>query len=158
MELSRSTGALRCGRRASRAGQARRPILLKTEARYLHRCLFHREADELTVARYEAAHCQLFPGEPSSPTIDRIVEQRLDAEAIEFALRRRGVRSKLGRELTRKLQIVSYLAEARATYLDQFVNLEPSRASAWAKLATATFGALWKLFKGEYLIRRHGLL
>jgi SAM-dependent methyltransferase len=125
-----------------------------SEARHFHRCLFRREPDELTVARYEAAHRQLFPGEPSSPMIARIVERRLDAEAIEFALRRRG----RARELTRKLQTLSYLAEARASYLDQFVNLEPSRAGAWAKLATATFGALWKLFKGEYLIRRHGLL
>ena len=86
--------------------------------------------------------------------IARIVERRLDAEAIEFALRRRG----RGRELTRKLQIASYLAEARAPYLDQFVNLKPSRLRAWSKLTGATLGALWKVCKGEYLIRRHGLL
>jgi hypothetical protein len=83
-----------------------------------------------------------------------IVERGLDAEAIEFALRRRS----RGSELTRKLQILSYLAESRAPYLDQFVNLKPSRLRAWTTLVTATLGAVWKLCKGEYLIRRHGLL
>jgi hypothetical protein len=86
--------------------------------------------------------------------ITRIVERGLDAEAIEFALRRRG----RGSELTRKLQIASYLAESRAPYLDQFVNLEPSRLRAWTTLTAATLGTLWKLCKGEYLIRRHELL
>jgi SAM-dependent methyltransferase len=125
-----------------------------TEARHFHACLFHRQPDEQTVARYEAAYRQLFANDPPSPAIARIVARRLDAEAIEFALRRRG----RARELTRKLQILSYLAEARTPYLDQFVNLETSRVRAWATLAAATLGAAWKLCKGEYLIRRHGLL
>jgi hypothetical protein len=127
---------------------------LAAEARHFHVCLFHSPPDQTTVERYESAHRQLFPNEPSSPAIARIVERRLDAEAIEFALRRRG----LARQLTHKLQVVSYLAEARARRLDQFVNLRASRARAWANLATATVGAAWKLCKGEYLIRRHGLL
>lgn len=104
--------------------------------------------------RYEAAHRELFPNEPSPPWLTRVVELRLDAEAIEFALRRRG----RGAELTRKLQICSYLAEARAAYLDRFVNFKPSRARAWLALGGATAGALWKFLKGEYAIRRHGLL
>jgi hypothetical protein len=82
------------------------------------------------------------------------VERRLDAEAIEYALRRRGQ----GRELTRKLQIVCYLAEARAACLGEFVNLEAAGARAWVLLTGATLGAAWKLCKGEFTIRRHGLL
>jgi hypothetical protein len=130
------------------------PLPLNAEARYFHRCLFQREPDELTVARYEAAHCQLFANEPPSSTVAHIIERRLDVEAIEFVLRRRG----RAPELTRKLQTLSYLVEARAPYLDQFVNLKPSRLRAWSKLTAATLGALWKVCKGEYLIRRHGLL
>jgi SAM-dependent methyltransferase len=127
---------------------------LAEEARHLHACLFYRRPDTLTVERYESAHHHLFPSAPSSPAITRIVERRLDAEAIEFALRRRGGDC----QLTSKLQVVSYLAESRAPYLNQFVNLETSRPRAWATLIAATLTAVWKRWKGEYLIRRHGLL
>jgi hypothetical protein len=94
------------------------------EATYLHTCLFHRLPDVLTIARYDAAHRELFPDDAPTPTIARIVERHLDAEAIEFALRRRG----RGRELTRKLQVLSYLVEARSRYLDQFVNFKITSA------------------------------
>jgi SAM-dependent methyltransferase len=127
---------------------------LAEEARHFHACLFHRTPDALTVERYQSAHRNLFPDDTPSPAITRIVNHRLDAEAIEFALRRHDA----GRQLTRKLQVVSYLAESRAPYLNQFVNLETSRPRAWARLAAATLAAAWKRCKGEYLIRRHGLL
>lgn len=127
---------------------------MNKEAHYLFACLFGRAPDALTVARYEAAHRELFAGEPTPAWVTRIVERRLDAEAIEFALRRRG----RGRELTRKLHICCYLAEARAEYLDRFVNSGASRARAWSALLGGVAGALWKLLKGEYAIRRHGLL
>ncbi len=126
---------------------------LAEEARYFHACLFHQAPDEITIARYEAAHRKLFAGETSSPLVACILGRRLDAEAVEFALRRRG----RGQELTRKLQIVCYLVEPRARYLAEFVNLKPSRVRAWAALTGATLGAVWKLCKGEYAIRRHGL-
>ena len=127
---------------------------MNSEAVHLFSCLFGRAPDPLTVARYEAAHRELFHDSPTPAWLTRIVERRLDAEAIEFALRRRG----RGVELTRKLQICCYLAEARSAYLDRFVNLEASKPRAWLALAGAASGALWKLLKGEYAIRRHGLL
>jgi hypothetical protein len=127
---------------------------LSQEASHFHACLFHRPADAATIERYAAAHRHWFADESASRLVTRIVERRLDAEAIEFALRRRGT----GRELTRKLQIVCYLVEVRAAYLTQFINLETSRSKAWAALVRATCGALWKLSKGEYMVRRHGLL
>ncbi len=127
---------------------------LAEEARHLHACLFHRPADDTVITRYQAAHRELFPNDESSPLVEKIVAHHLDAEAIEFALRRRGK----GCELTRKLQIVSYLQEARSEYLAEFVNFKRSRPRAWIALAAATLGALWKRCKGEYSIRRHGLL
>lgn len=130
------------------------PAALAEEARYFHACLFHRPADDVTVARYAAAHRQWFADEAPSRVIARIVSRRLDAEAVEFALRRRGQ----GRELTRKLRIVCYVVEARAAYLTEFVNLTASRPRAWSALTGASIGAMWKLCKGEYTIRRHGLL
>jgi hypothetical protein len=128
--------------------------LLAGEARHLHLCLFDRPADEMTVHRYEAAHQRWFADEKPSALMRTVVERRLDAEAVEFALRMRG----RGGELRRKLQIISYLVEPRAEYLSEFVNLEASRAQAWAALAGAALRSLWKLGKGEFTVRLHGLL
>ena len=125
---------------------------LAEEARHLHACLFGRSIDSVVIARYEAAHRQAAAA--SSPMIAKVVAGRLDAEAVEFALRRRGQ----GRELARKMQIVCYLVEVRPEYLDEFVNAKRSRLRAWAALAGATLRSAWKLVKGEYLIRRHGLV
>ena len=107
----------------------------------------------MVIARYEAAH--RLAAAASSPTIAKVVAGRLDAEAVEFALRRRG---QAGRELARKMQIVCYLVEVRPEYLDEFVNVKRSRLRAWAALAGAALRSAWKLLKGEYSIRRHGLV
>jgi SAM-dependent methyltransferase len=144
--------------RALSGSSARSAQPLAEEARHFHACLFHRKPDTLTVERYESAHHNLFPCDSPSPEITRIVELRLDAESIEFALRRHSPQRELSCQLTRKLQVISYLAESRAPYLNQFVNLETSRPRAWATLIAATLAAVWKRCKGEYLIRRHGLL
>jgi hypothetical protein len=135
-----------------------RVLDLAAEARHFHACLFRRPPDAITVARYEAAHLRWFDGAPQSAAIAEIVERKLDAEAIEFALRRRGANSRLAAELTRKLEIVCYLAEVRAAYAGEFINFESSRVRAWSTLAFRTLRAGWKLAKGEYLIRRRGLL
>jgi hypothetical protein len=130
------------------------------EARHLHACLFHRPLDAVVIARYEMAlqvgHALACPGEVnlSGQVVSTVVTRRLDPEAVEFALRRRG----LGRELARRMQILCYLVEVRPDYLSEFVNLNSSRSRAWAALLAATLRSGWKLLKGEYLVRRHGLV
>jgi hypothetical protein len=124
------------------------------EARYLHAALFSVVADDTIVERYHEVHRRLFPEQPTSPLVVRIIANRLDAEAIEFALRRRNA----GRELTRKLQIISYLAEARRAYVDEFVNLTNNRLVAIVRLGAAAVRSIWKLLKGAVLVRRYGLL
>jgi len=123
------------------------------EARYLYACLFRAPLDAVVVARYEAVgHASACP-----TLVSKVVARRLDAEAVEFALRRRGK----GGDLTRRMQILCYLVEVRRDYLDEFVNLESPAGSvraAWAALLMATVRSAWKLLKGEYLVRRHGLL
>jgi len=94
------------------------------------------------------------PALPGCPVVAKVVARKLDAEAVEFALRRRGK----GRELARKMQILCYLVEVRPEYLERFVNSETSRRRAWAAVGGATLLSAWTLLKGEYLIRRHGLL
>jgi len=126
---------------------------LTDEAVWLHRCLFHRPIDDISRKRYEEAH-RRFPQAATTSLVSRVVAQRLDAEAVEFVLRRRGA----GRELTQKIQVLSYLAEARPEYLAAFINTTPSQARAAAALLAAPLVAVWKSLKGEYLIRRHGLV
>src|SRR5580658_3498564 len=72
------------------ARMSNRGTTLADEVRYLHQSLFTKREplDEKIVQRYEAAHGVLFPGERRE-TVARIVERRLDVEAVEFALRRR---------------------------------------------------------------------
>jgi hypothetical protein len=126
---------------------------LAEEALYLHRSLFGETPDPVTIERYAAAHRKLFPNDAGSPLLARIVSRGLDVEAVEFALRRRGA----GGELTRKIQILSYLVEVRARYQHCFVSIEPGRAKAVVELAAAVIRSSWKFVKGEYLVRRHGL-
>ena len=135
-------------------GERRSPASLEDEARYLHDCFFSVPLDLSIIARYVAAHHEMFPNDRPSSIASRVVERRLDAEAVEFALRRRGV----GRELTVKIQILSYIVEVRSDYLSEFVNLESRRARGMVELVGITLQAAWKFVKGEYLVRRHGLL
>ena len=128
--------------------------LLADEAAWLHRCLFHRPIDDISRNRYEEAHRRFPAAAATTLLVTRVVARRLDAEAVEFVLRRRGA----GRELTRKIQILSYLAEARPEHVSAFVNTSPSKARAVAVLLAAPLVAAWKMLKGEYLIRRHGLV
>jgi hypothetical protein len=121
------------------------------EARHLHACLFRAPVDDVVVSRYAAALHEM--GAAVLPAVSRVVSLRLDAEAVEIALRRRG----LGRDLARRMQVLCYLVEVRPGYLGEFVNLESSRGRAWAALLRAVLHSGWKRLKGEYLVRRHGL-
>ena len=122
------------------------------EARFFHDSLFSRPLDEKIVERYEAAHYALFPNE-SPAAVARIVALRLDVEAVEFALRRRHACP----ELTRKIQILSYLVETHADYQNDFIATRRNPARAVLVLFWRMIEAVWKLIKGECLVRIHGL-
>jgi hypothetical protein len=126
---------------------------LADEARFLHESLFSRPLDEKIVERYQAAHDALFPNE-SPATVARIVALRLDVEAVEFALRRRHACP----ELTRKIQILSYLVEVRAEYQDDFIATKRAPVRALLVLSSRILESGWKLAKGECLVRYYGLL
>lgn len=130
------------------------PASLEDEARYLHDCFFSVPLDPSVIARYEAAHHEMFPNDRPSSIVSRVMEGKLDAEAVEFALRRRGA----GRELTVKIHILCYIVEVRSNYLSEFVNMESRRARGAVELVDMTLQTAWKFVKGEYLVRRHGLL
>jgi hypothetical protein len=127
---------------------------LAEEARYLHDSLFRAPMDASVVKRYEAAHGELFPNETTSRAVARLVSRRLDVEAVEFAMRRRGC----GAQLTRKIQILCYLVEVRAAYQSHFIATKREHVKATIWLLAALVRTVWKRGKGEYLVRRHGML
>jgi hypothetical protein len=128
-------------------------MTLAEEARYFHEALFDGPPDKVIVERYEAAHHLLFPGQ-ASEAVARVVSRQLDVEAVEFALRRRGRCP----ELTRKIQILSYLVEVRAPYQDLFVATRKEPVRAYLSLAWHGVRSAWLLLRGECLVRLHGLL
>jgi len=124
------------------------------EARYLHAALFACPLPGEVVERYAAAHGALFPDMQAGPLVRKIVARRLDAEAIEFVLRRRSPQN----PLTAKMQILCYLVEVRAAYFPYFFNAGDSTLHTFGELLFSGVLAGWKLIKGRYLIWRHGLL
>jgi hypothetical protein len=81
------------------------------------------------------------------------VAARLDAEAIELAMRlRRG-----DPVLTKKIHVLFYLVEVRSRYYHYFVN---ERAAFWLavfRIAAGCLRTVYKYVKGAMLIRRYEL-
>jgi hypothetical protein len=129
---------------------------LAREAEYLHRKIFDGPIPEALRASYVAANRAVASGGPG-PAVAKmalIVERALDVEALELALRRRERRN----SLTAKLLILLYLAEARGSHFHFFVNEERARARSFCLLALHALRSLYKLLKGAYLIRKHGIV
>jgi hypothetical protein len=135
---------------ADDAVQRARATALDAEARHLHGCLFPgRPLADHVAARYVRAHDHVrFAADVD---VARIVQQRLDAEAIEYWLRRR--RPVNG--LTQRLRTLLYLLEIEAPYYRDFVRDRGSLVSALPALVTAPLRSVWKLLKGSRLARRH---
>jgi nucleoside-diphosphate-sugar epimerase len=132
--------------------QALAPDPVGTEARYLTARLFSRALDERSVERYRDA-CRLLPASPEDDlNMKKIVARRLDVEAIEYALRRRGS------QLTKRIQILGYLLEFRADCFDLFVNTRKSRVAAFVGLGFSVALAVYKMLKGRYLVWRYRLV
>ena len=93
-------------------------------------------------------------GTVPSVRIDLILQRSLDVEAIEFALRRRNPQNLL----TKKLLILCYLAESRGAYFTTFVNEQYRPVRSFIKLSFATFRSVYKLVKGQCLIRMYGIV
>jgi hypothetical protein len=125
---------------------------LGNEARYLHRAFFRKDPPADVVDRYIAANTLCFP--ESSPLMLKIVAARLDAEAVELALRLR----KGPTILTRKIQILFYLLEVRSAYYSFFVGEKESRPRAILGILFSVFQTAMKSLKGVYLVRRYGLV
>lgn len=129
---------------------------LARQARRFHAAFFAAPAPEDLVRQYTAASRACFPEiEPAAAgQLERIVASGWDVEAIELALRSRGG----GALLTRKIQILFYLAECRSAYLGVFLSREGGRARAAWGIARAVLRTAVKFIQGRFLVWKHDLV
>jgi hypothetical protein len=126
---------------------------LAAEARAFHLAFFGKAAAQDLVDRYAAANLHCFGTATDDSVSETVVRNRLDAEAVEIVVRgRRECR------LSTKIQILFYLAEAQRETREAFVAREESFVFAAVALAAALLRSGWKWVKGQYLVRRHGLV
>ncbi len=123
---------------------------LSREAEFLHQKIFGWSISETTQAAYVSANETLLPNATNASMVSMqlIVRQSMDVEAIEFALRRRMPEN----ILTKKLLILLYLTESRSDYFSVFVNEQNHSLRAFAELFFHTFRSFYKLLKGRWLI------
>jgi len=126
------------------------------EAEVFHQAIFGRPAPKDIREAFVSANTILLKraGKVTPVRIDLILQRSLDVEAIEFALRRRNPQNLL----TKKLLILCYLTESRGAYFTTFVNEQYRPVSAFIKLSFATFRSVYKLVKGQCLIRMYGIV
>jgi hypothetical protein len=95
-------------------------VMLNNESRYFYKCLFKKDAPSGMVALYRTIHIEcpsLFTAlDCEVSTVARIATERLDAVGIEPWLRNREQRHLL----SRKLLLLTYLAETDGTHLAEF--------------------------------------
>ncbi len=129
---------------------------LAAEARFFHDAFFEQRLAEEVVARdADATSACLHDLTPETESaLAKIVEHRLDVEAIEFVLRTQHRRP----ELTRKLQILFYLVEVRAPYYRCFIESRPGLCRGLLALVGAGARTARKYLAGRYLVWRHGLV
>ena len=126
------------------------------EAQHFHWNVFRKTASKQLCTRYAACMDQNGVGTGLRTLLDinRIVERKLDAEAIEAYSR-----LLLGKNnLTSKLQVLLYLAEIEPTHFEYFSRCTKGRFIAIAELLLAAMRSGFKLSKGLYLVKRHKLV
>jgi hypothetical protein len=119
---------------------------LSREARFFHQRIFNRPPSDVLVRRYCEAHQALLTPVPADQqaSVDRIVRQELDCEALEFWFRLRGRRHLL----STKMRMVIYLAEVETGYFDLFVNSESRAVRAWLSAGLAVGRSMVSAVKG----------
>lgn len=124
------------------------------EAEYLYRRLFGSPAPDEVIERYVWAVAQLLPGDLPRRKVDmsRVVERRLDPDAVELYLR---VRHRGPNELGQRLHILLYLAELRPERFSSMTLTEPRRLRAWLGLVAIGLGLPFRLIKGWFQTARH---
>jgi hypothetical protein len=132
-----------------------REVLLR-EAATLHQTIFGRPITKDLQDAFVLANQTLMPTAhvDFEVDVDLLIRKSLDLEAIEFALRRKSPHN----SLSKKMQILCYLAECRGAYFSDFVNEEKQPVRAFMLMAFHTFRSVYKLAKGSCLIRLYHVI
>ena len=126
------------------------------ESDFLHRAIFKSPITEKLALRYGEMHQHLFLHVPFrlQESLRRIMEKRLDVEAVEVALRNK----KSPHLLSQKMQALAYLAEATEGYYGYFVNESESRVPGFLTVAYQVLRTAYKKAKGKLLVWRYRLV
>jgi len=129
---------------------------LDQEAEHLFQALFGEEVPQSIKARYRDAHQHMFRKSCQNEihTVGVVVQERLDAGAVESFLRLKGT----PHLLTLKMQLLIYLSELSPAYCDLFVNQADARFRALATIITSSLKWPYSFIKGAYLTWRYELV
>ena len=129
---------------------------LDRQVEHFFHALFGEEVPQSIKARYRDAHQHMFERscQNETHTVEVVVQEQLDAGAVESFLRRKGT----PHLLTMKMQLLIYLSELSPTYCDLFVNQTDSRFRALAAIITSSLKWPYCLIKGAYLTWRYELV
>jgi hypothetical protein len=129
---------------------------LLREAATLHQTIFGRPITKDLEDAFVLANQALMPTAhvDHEVDVDLLIRKSLDIEAIEIALRRKRPHN----SLSKKMQIMCYLAECRSVYFSDFVNEEKQPVKAFLLMAFHTFRSIYKLAKGTCLIRLYDVV
>lgn len=130
--------------------------MLEHEAVYFHGCFFNEQLDQDVINKYADASriCLPVVDSQSARTIEIILVNGLDVEAIEYALRLKN----RDNVLTKKLQILFFLIEVRSRYTGYFFNWKKARLNAMASIFYSIILTAYKYVKGSHLIRKYDLV
>lgn len=126
---------------------------LTKEVKYFCSCLFKCPPSAELISTYLLAHEEL-PGNllKGRVVINKIVDNRLDPIAIEFAQRK-----KL-KSLNLKLILICYLAENLPGYEEYFVLKVDKKLSSFVSLIKILLHTPILYFKGHLIVKKHGLV
>lgn len=128
---------------------------LRREAHYLYRCFFKDSANVMLQDRYARAHERY--GIKENNMERRIMYDlqslHLDAEAVEYVLRLKD----RGNILTRKVEILHFLAECEPTRYGDFFNSQDVGPRVWLYLFGLLGHTIRCFVKGHVLVRMYGL-
>ncbi len=126
---------------------------LKREARALHLCVFNSEIPLDVLEKYVMAHDHYLTKVRNAELIwmKKALQQGLDLEALEFALRI------FNKEhiLVKKFKILVYISESFSDYYNVFVNERPQRRKAFLILSFHLLQSVYKFLKGSVLLLIH---
>lgn len=128
---------------------------LRREANYLYRCFFKDSADGVLLDRYARAHERygIKENKMEQQIMYKLQSLFLDAEAVEYILRLKD----RGNILTRKTEILHFLAECEPTRSGDFFNSRDVGLRAWLYLIGALGHTVRCFVKGCILVRRYSL-